>query len=136
MIKLLNTSPAQGSSRAATFLQCPETYMNDWWMAGSGEITVLNIELLQVAYSALELKHPRLPTSTPTISTNSIIGGNRIAGGGSCSTCKESRAIAHHVVVTLKYCAVHIDATHQFTEWSTGQSQCLIWACWQLCLEQ
>ena len=44
--------------------------MNDWWMEGSGEITRLNIELLQVAYVALDLTHAPAAMSTPTISTD------------------------------------------------------------------
>jgi hypothetical protein len=136
MQQLLHTPPPEPSSRAKMFLRPRRKYIEEWWKSGSGEDTPLNMELLQVAYSPPEVIDPIPLTVTPMRATDrSSDVPSGLPGPGPCSKCNASRAIARRAVVALRDCAVHMEASRQFAEWSAGQSQRVIKACRKLCLE-
>jgi hypothetical protein len=118
------------------FLTPRPKYLNEWWKSGSGEETPLNMELLQVAYSPPELVDPIPSTAThvrPMHQSPEVI--SPLPGPQACTQCIASRDIARRAVVALRDCAVHMEASSQFAEWSAGQSQRVIKACRQLSLE-
>jgi hypothetical protein len=75
-------------------------------MEGSGEMTALNIELLQVAYAALDLTHAPAAMSNPTMSTD-FSGVKSQLRGPPCPRCTESKASARRAGVALKDCCSH-----------------------------
>jgi hypothetical protein len=116
---------------------CPRPkYLNEWWKSGSGEETPLNMELLQVAYSPPEMVDPIPSTAThvrPMYQSSAVT--SPLTGPQACTKCLASWEIARRAVVALRDCAVHMEASSQFAQWSAGQSQRVIKACRQLCLE-
>jgi len=118
------------------FLRPRPKYLNEWWKSGSGEETPLNMELLQVAFSLPEMVDPIPSTAThvrPMYHSSEVT--SPVTGPQACTKCLASQEIARCAVVALKDCAVHMEASSQFAEWSAGQSQQVIKACRQLCLE-
>ena len=119
------------------FLRPRRTYLNEWWKSGSGEDTPLNMERLQVAYSPLEIMDAIPLTVTPARATEMRSEVTSAPPDSTaCSKCTASRTIARRAVVALRDCAIHMEASHQFAEWSAGQSQRVIKACRRLCLER
>jgi hypothetical protein len=137
MAQLLQTTPPQPSTREPRVLRLADEHLNEWWTEERGDIAALNMELLQVAYKAPKMMVETQVTANPMHSTISVSGlTTSRRSAGSCSQCTASAEIARRAMVALKDCALHMEASRQFAEWSTGQSQRLIQACRQLCLEQ
>jgi hypothetical protein len=94
------------------------------------------MELLQVAYSPPDMVDAIPSTAThvrPMYQSSEVT--SPVTGTQACTNCLASREIARRAVVALRDCAVHMEASSQFAEWSAGQSQQVIKACRQLCLE-
>jgi hypothetical protein len=93
------------------------------------------MELLQVAYSLPEMVDPIPSTTThvwPIYQSSEVT--SPLPGLQACTQCIASREIVHRAVVALRNCAVYMEASSQFAEWSAGQSQWVIKVYCQLCL--
>ena len=144
MEQLLRNPPLPTSLMASLYMKRTPTYFQEWWTEGRAETEPLTLEVLHTAYPLHCLfpdvdPHPQhssgaAQNAPPTES--SYVPGPPTTVSTPCTKCTNSLDLACRAVVALKNCRLHIEASHQFAEWSASHSQRLSLGCKFLLEEQ